>query len=76
MIIVAVVLIIPVQMILPFPYGLGAVFFLIILGIVGAIVAVKNHNRREKFAEEHLEYQSEKDKPEENKKDEKSWDGI
>ena len=76
MIIVAVVLLIPAQMLLPFPYGIGLFFLLIIIGIVGAIVSVKNHNRREKFAAENLKYQNEKDEPEEHKKDDKSWDGI
>jgi len=75
-IIIAVVLIIPAQMIFPFPFGLVATLFLLILGIVGVIVARRNHNRREKFAQEHLKYQSEKDEPEESKKDDKSWDGI
>jgi len=75
-IVIAVLLIIPVQMILPFPFGLGVAFLLIILGIVGAIVSVKNHNRREKFAEEDLRYQHEEDEPEDHKKDDKSWDGI
>ena len=73
LIIVAVVLVIPAQMILPFPYGLGAVFLLIILGVIGI---VKSRNRREKFAEESLRYQNEEEEPEEPKKDEKSWDGI
>ena len=73
LIIVAVVLIIPLQMILPFPYGLGAVLLLIILGVVGF---VKSRNSREKFAEESLKYQNDEDEPEEPKKDEKSWDGI
>jgi len=75
-IIVAVVLIIPVQMILPFPYGIGLVFFLLILGIVGVIVSKRNYNRREKFAAEDLKYQYEEDEPKEHKKDDKSWDGI
>jgi len=67
-IVVAVVLFIPAQMFLPFPYGLGSALFLLILGIVGVIVSRRNHNRREKFAQEHLKYQSEKDEPEESKK--------
>ena len=75
-IVLAVVLIIPVQMILPFPYGLGVVFFLIIFGIVGVIVAKRNHKTREKVAEESLKYQFGEDEPEEEKKDDKSWDGI
>ena len=45
-------------------------------GIVGAIVSRRNHNRREKFAEENLKYQHEKDEPEDYKKDDKSWDGV
>jgi len=75
-IVIAVVLIIPLQMILPFPFGLGTVFFLLILGIVGVIVAKRNHKRREKVAEESLNYQFGEDEPVEEKKDDKSWDGI
>lgn len=75
-IIVVVLLIIPAQLIFPFPYGLGAVFFIIILGIVGIIVSKRNYKRREQFAEEDLKYQHEKDEPEEHKKDDKSWNEI
>ena len=73
LLIVAVVLIIPVQLILPFPFGLGAILLLIILGIIGV---VKSRNKREKFAEETVKYEEEKDENEMPKKDEKSWDGI
>ena len=76
MIIIAVLLIIPIQFFIPFPYGLGAVLFLLILGIVSVIVSRRNHQRREKFAEENVKYEYGEDKPKENKKDEKSWDGI
>lgn len=78
-IVIAVVLIIPVQMILPFPFGLGMVFLLLILGIVGVIVAIRNHKKREKVAEESLKYQFGEDEPEKEvkeQKDDKSWDGI
>ena len=66
-------LILPVQMILPFPYGLGAIVLLIILSVIGF---VKSRNRREKYAEEVVTYETEEDEPEEPKKDDKSWDGI
>ena len=75
-IVIAVVLIIPLQMILPFPFGIGMVFLLIILGIVGVIVSKRNHKRREKVAEESLKYQYDEGEPEEEKKDDRSWDGI
>ncbi len=51
LIIVAVVLFLPAQMILPFPFGLGAALLLLILGIVGIIVSVKSHKKGEKHAE-------------------------
>jgi len=77
-IVIAVVLIIPLQMLLPFPYGFVVALFLIILGIVGAIAARREHRRREKVAEESLKYQFGEYEREEvkEKKDDKSWDGI
>jgi len=75
-IIIAVVLIIPAQMILPFPYGIGLFFLLIIIGIASAIGSRRKHERREKFAEDTVKYEYGEKKPEESKKDEKSWDGI
>lgn len=75
-IIVAVLLIIPLQMILPFPYGLGSALFLIILGIVMAKRSSSDHKKREKFAEENLKYHYDKDESEDTKKDERKWEGI
>jgi len=72
-IIIAAVIFLPLQMLLPFPFGLFAGLFIVIFGIVGAIVAARKFKRREKFAEESLKYQAEEEEP---KKNEKSWDGI
>lgn len=74
-IIVAVLLIIPLQMILPFPYGLGSALFLIILGIVMAKRSGNDHKKQEKFAEENLKYHYEKEESEETR-DERKWEGI
>lgn len=73
LIIIAVVLAIPAQMVLPFPYGLGAVLLLVIVGIIGF---VKSRNSRERYAEEVVTYETEEDEDEEPKKDKESWDGI
>ena len=75
-IIVSVLLIIPAQMFFPFPWGLGAAFFLLIFAIVMTIKSVRDHNKREKFAEKDLKYQLDEGEPEKEKKNDKSWDGI
>lgn len=74
-IIIAVFLLISIQMILPFPYGLVTGLFLIILIIVLIIKSVKNRNRRTTFADDSLKHHYTKDEFDENKKDSKFWDG-
>lgn len=59
--IIGVVLIIPIQMILPFPYGLGTSLFIIIFAIVAAISSKRKHNREEAYAAKSLKYQNEDD---------------
>ena len=74
-IIIAVFLLIPIQMILPFPYGLVVSIFLIILIIVLIIKYVKNRNRRTIFTDKNLKHHYTKDESDENKNDGKFWDG-
>ena len=73
LIIVGFVSVIPVQMVLPFPYGLGLAVGLIGLGILGIILAVMGSKKNQKFSRDTLDDISD---DVDFTKDKKSWDGI
>lgn len=66
--------VIPVQMVLPFPYGLGLAAGLIVLGIVGIVLSVMSSKKNSKFSRETLDDVSDEDVDFSNNK--KSWDGV